>query len=217
MDKYYFIREGQNVKWDLFNDGEFKTVKVCGPVPTIINDDTLISVLSSNQQDSVECDADTDVAYARELSPILTEFNKGYWCALQDAVSNGASSTTIKEMVRGAGFTFWETYWHMKESDFYSSEIRNVIRDLFCTSPYFIDWQGVDYPVKDIQMYKDTSDEKVVTVSVERLEGQLMDDMGNWSTREAQYVDEKIYFYLDEEIFNYPDKDIAEYLECQEQ
>ena len=54
-----------------------------------------------------------------------------------------------------------------------------------------------------------------MTVSVERLSRQLLDDMGNWSTREAESVDEQIYFYLDEETFNMPDEDIVEYLEKQ--
>ena len=59
------------------------------------------------------------------------------------------------------------------------------------------------------------SDEEKVTVSVERLARQLLDDMGNWSTREAEFVDEQIYFYLDEDTFNMPDEDIVEYLEKQ--
>lgn len=62
-------------------------------------------------------------------------------------------------------------------------------------------------------MYEGTIDEEVVTVSVERLEHQLCDDMGNWSTREAEAVDEQIFFYLDDETFNWPDKDIAEFIE----
>lgn len=54
-----------------------------------------------------------------------------------------------------------------------------------------------------------------MTVSVERLARQLLDDMGNWSTREAEFVDEQIYFYLDEDTFNMPDENIVEYLEKQ--
>ena len=64
-------------------------------------------------------------------------------------------------------------------------------------------------------IFEGTSDEQEVIVSVERLSQQLLDDMGNWSTREAETVDNQICFYLDEEIFNMPDKDIVEYLEKQ--
>ena len=79
----------------------------------------------------------------------------------------------------------------------------------------YIDWNGADYPIKTVVIFENTPDEEKVTVSVERLARQLLDDMGNWSTREAESVDEQIYFYLDEETFNMPDKDIVEYLEKQ--
>lgn len=36
--------------------------------------------------------------------------------------------------------------------------------------------------------------------------------MGNWSTREAEDVDNQIFFYLDDEFFNCPDEDIVEYI-----
>ena len=79
----------------------------------------------------------------------------------------------------------------------------------------YIDWNGADYPIKTVVILENTPDEEKVTVSVERLARQLLDDMGNWSTREAESVDEQIYFYLDEETFNMPDEDIVEYLEKQ--
>ena len=79
----------------------------------------------------------------------------------------------------------------------------------------YIDWNGAYYPTKTVVIFEGTSDEQEVIVSVERLSQQLLDDMGNWSTREAETVDNQICFYLDEEIFNMPDKDIVEYLEKQ--
>lgn len=216
MGKYYFIRGGNNVKWDLLNNGEFKTVKVCGSIPLIINDGTLIPLsLSSDQQDLGKYEDNTDIAYAHELSPILSEFNNGYWWALQDAASNGVSDTIIKEMLRGAGFTFWEAYWHMKQSDFQSDKLKSLIQELFCQHPQYIEWQGVEYPTKSIVIFEGTPDEEAVVVSVERLGNQLLDDMGNWSTREAQEIDEQIYYYLDENTFNLPDQDISEFLESE--
>ena len=79
----------------------------------------------------------------------------------------------------------------------------------------YIDWNGADYPIKTVVIFENTPDEEKVTVSIERLARQLLDDMGNWSTREAESVDEQIYFYLDEETFNMPDEDIVEYLKKQ--
>lgn len=86
---------------------------------------------------------------------------------------------------------------------------------MFCQNPDYIDWNGADYPIKTVVIFENTPNEEKVTVSVERLARQLLDDMGNWSTREAESVDEQIYFYLDEETFNMPDEDIVEYLEKQ--
>jgi hypothetical protein len=86
---------------------------------------------------------------------------------------------------------------------------------MFCQNPDYIDWNGADYPIKTVVIFENTPDEEEVTVSVERLGRQLLDDMGNWSTREAEFVDGRIYFYLDEETFNMPDIDIVEYLEKQ--
>lgn len=145
----------------------------------------------------------------------MTDFNQGYWCALQDAVSNGASDTVIQEMLRSAGFTYWECYWHIQNSDFQSEKIWSIIRGMFCQNPDYIDWNGADYPIKTVVIFENTPDEEKVTVSIERLARQLLDDMGNWSTREAEFVDEQIYFYLDEDTFNMPDENIVEYLEKQ--
>lgn len=87
---------------------------------------------------------------------------------------------------------------------------------MFCQNPDYIDWNGADYPIKTVVIFENTPDEEKVTVSIERLARQLLDDMGNWSTREAESVDEQIYFYLDEETFNMPDEDIVEYLKNNE-
>ena len=74
--------------------------------------------------------------------------------------------------------------------------------NVFAKNPDYIDWNGADYPIKNSSNLRKTLlMKKKVTVSVERLARQLLDDMGNWSTREAESVDEQIYFYLDEETF----------------
>ena len=119
---------------------------------------------------------------------------------------NGASDMVIQEMLRSAGFTYWECYWHIQNSDFQSEKIWSIIRGMFCQNPDYIDWNGADYPIKTVVIFENTPDEEKVTVSVERLARQLLDDMGNWSTRD---------FYLDEDTFNMPDEDIVEYLEKQ--
>lgn len=212
MDKYYFIQLGAQV---LYNDGidNGRLMQVCCPIKeNCIKDDTQICLIQVDSEDPEEV-CESYVVRADELSPVLSEFNKGYWCALQDAVMNGAGETVIRNMLQAAGFTFWECQNHIKDSDTVSKELRNIVTDIFCQKPDMIDWNGADYPTKEIVLYEGTDKEEEVKVSVERLANQLIDDMGSWSTRGAEAVDEQIFFYLDEETFNLPDKDIAECIE----
>lgn len=211
MNKYYFIRIGEKV---LYDDGAGNTtlMQVCCPVKEPCKDDTRVSLIPVESDEPEEV-CETWYARADELSPVLSEFNKGYWCAVQDAVMNGASETVVRNMLQAAGFSFWECQNHIKDSDTMSKELQDIIRDMFCQKHDMIDWNGADYPTKSIILHKGTDEEEEVTVSVERLERQLTDDMGNWSTREAESVDEQIFFYLDDEVFNWPDEDIAEYIE----
>lgn len=208
MNKYYFVNIGAEVIWHPVNSGEQKVMQVCVSVPHPVEDDTPVSLIFPDKRGNIQ-------VKASELTPKLTGFDQGCWCALQNAISNGASDTVIQQMIRCTGFTYWECYWHIQNSDFQSENLWPIIRRIFCQTPDYIDWNGAYYPTKTVVIFEGTSDEQEVIVSVERLSQQLLDDMGNWSTREAETVDNQIYFYLDEEIFNMPDKDIVEYLEKQ--
>ena len=89
-----------------------------------VENDTLVSLIFSDKRGSVK-------VKASELTPKLTDFNQGYWCALQDAVSNGASDTVIQEILRSAGFTYWECYWHIQNSDFQSEKYGRLFVECF--------------------------------------------------------------------------------------
>lgn len=219
MNKYYFVSMGAQVKWHPYNDDEYRIMQICTPVHQPVKDKTEINLITVDESEDIdeEACASSYTVRAEDLSPILSDFNKGYWCAIQDVVSNNVNEAIVKDMLRGAGFTFWETYWHMKDSDFLSPQLRIIVQKIFCQNPQYIDWCGANYPTKSIVIHEGTPNEEIVVVSVERFANQLLDDMGNWPTREAQTIDEQIYYYLDEETFNYPDEDIAEILEDQEE
>ena len=138
MNKYYFINIGAEVIWHPENSDEQKVMQICTSVSYPVENDTLVSLIFSDKKGSVKVKAD-------ELTPKLTDFNQGYWCALQDAISNGASDMVIQEMLRSAGFTYWECYWHIQNSDFQSEKIWSIIRGMFCQNPDYIDWNGVPY------------------------------------------------------------------------
>ena len=135
MNKYYFVNIGAEVIWHPVNSDEKKVMQVCTSAPHPVENDTLVSLIFSDKKGNVK-------VKAVELTPKLTDFNQGYWCALQDAVSNGASDTVIQEMLRSAGFTYWECYWHIQNSDFQSEKIWSIIRGMFCQNPDYIDWNG---------------------------------------------------------------------------
>lgn len=88
MNKYYFVNIGAEVIWHPVNSDEKKVMQVCTSAPHPVENDTLVSLIFSDKKGNVK-------VKAVELTPKLTDFNQGYWCALQDAVSNGVNSCPL--------------------------------------------------------------------------------------------------------------------------
>lgn len=131
MDKYYFIQLGAQV---LYNDGtdNGRLMQVCCPIKeNCVKDDTRIRLISVNSEEPEEV-CESYVVRADELSPVLSEFNKRYWCAVQDAIMNGVNEAIIRSMLQAAGFSFWECQYHMEDSDIESEQLRNIVRHMFC-------------------------------------------------------------------------------------
>lgn len=130
MSKYSFIQMGEKVKYDPFGDGNYRIMQVCTHVPKVIKDDTSISLIPI-EEEHYEEEIISEIARADELKPYLKEFNKGYWCAIQDACANGASDTTIKDMIKAAGFTYYDCLWLMEDSDFQNEHLNEIIETIF--------------------------------------------------------------------------------------
>ena len=130
MSKYSFIQMGEKVKYDPFGDGNYRIMQVCKHVPEVIKDDTSISLIPI-EEEHYEEEIISEIARADELKPYLKEFNKGYWCAIQDACANGASDTTIKDMIKTAGFTYYDCLWLMEDSDFQNEHLNEIIETIF--------------------------------------------------------------------------------------
>lgn len=130
MSKYSFIQMGEKVKYDPFGDGNYRIMQVCKHVPKVIKDDTSISLIPI-EEEHYEEEIISEIARADELKPYLKEFNKGYWCAIQDACANGASDTTIKDMIKAAGFTYYDCLWLMEDSDFQNEHLNEIIETIF--------------------------------------------------------------------------------------
>lgn len=130
MSKYSFIQMGEKVKYDPFGDGNYCIMQVCKHVPEVIKDDTSISLIPI-EEEHYEEEIISEIARADELKPYLKEFNKGYWCAIQDACANGTSDTTIKDMIKAAGFTYYDCLWLMEDSDFQNEHLNEIIETIF--------------------------------------------------------------------------------------
>lgn len=130
MSKYDFIKMGNKVKCDPFNDGNYIVAQVCTSVPENIQDDTLVNIITADGEECEEV-VDLEPVRADELKPYLEDFNKGYWCAVQDACSNGCSDTVIKSMLHAAGFTYDECMWLIDDSDFESERLVEIVENSF--------------------------------------------------------------------------------------
>lgn len=152
-------------------------------------------------------------ARAKHTASVLKEFDKGYWCAIQNAINNGVGDGTIETMIRCAGFNFWDCYYLLKDSNFESARLTDIIRTLFCQVPVLILWNGKGYPTKTLTLFKGTENEEQVEVATVSLEKQLINEDGKCKNDEAEYIDNQIFYYMDDEEFHYPDKDMIEILE----
>ena len=66
------------------------------------------------------------------------------------------------------------------------------------------------YPVRDLRL---TEYEVTVKVSSESLGNSVRDPEGNYTSREAQLIDELIFFYVpDDMVMNASDEDLEQYI-----
>lgn len=215
MDKYGYLTIGSQILADYLNDGHKYLAQVCTPTPDVIKDDSCIEVITvpTDYDDEPEENMKGYSVRADQTAPVLKEFDKGYWCAIQNAINNGVGDGTITTMIRCAGFNFWECYYLLKDSNFESARLTDIIRTLFCQCSVLTLWEGKGYPTKVVTLFAGTDKEETVEVSLESFGKQLMDSEGNCKNDEATLIDEQIFYYMNDEEFYYPDKDIIEILE----
>ncbi|MBQ6315037.1 MAG: hypothetical protein IJI11_05490 [Mogibacterium sp.] len=61
----------------------------------------------------------------------------------------------------------------------------------------YITFEGTRYPVRDVRLEEYEVD---VKVSCESLESLILDDEGEYTSREAQLIDEIIFFYVPDDM-----------------
>ena len=215
MDKYGYITMGAQIWADYLGDGHKRLMQVCTKTPDVIKDDSRIWTITvpTDSDDEPEEVMESYPVRADETSPVLKEFDKGYWCAIQNAINNGVGDSTIVQMIKCAGFTYWDCYYLMKDSDFESERLKDVVHTMFCQCPVLMLWEGKGYPTKVVTLFAGTDKEETVEISTATFEKQLMNEDGGYRNEEAVYIDHQIFYYMNDEEFTYPDKDIIEILE----
>lgn len=74
----------------------------------------------------------------------------------------------------------------------------------------YLTHDGVSYPVRELRL---TEYEVNVRVSSEALEAVLKDPEGEYVSREAQLIDELMFFYIPEELLvNGSDEEVDQYI-----
>ncbi len=76
-----------------------------------------------------------------------------------------------------------------------------------------IAFENKEYPLRFVKITFDgeTSVEPVSTLSLE--EKLMTKDFDDWVSKEAEYVDEQIFFYVHDEEINLPDSEIRKIIE----
>lgn len=124
MRKYDFVREGAEVIWHNDETDEVQMLfiqRIYGSSEDI-DGDTMIVIgeLEETHQTTVS-----------QVIEAPSEFDSGYWRALQDAVTHGVGDSVIAEMFGCAGFSMLECLWHAQESDFQSETLLRIARETF--------------------------------------------------------------------------------------
>ncbi len=218
MKKYDFIRFGGLVQWKNDITDTCRIMQVCCPPPNPITGNTEIKLIPTDDSANTEEESKSYSVSAKELSPQITPFNYGYWCALQTAIRAGADTNVSIEILRDTRLTFEECLFYMQYSNSYTDKLYSIIDLLFPEeSKHYshiqtITWNEREYPTKKLTIFKNTKEEQEVTVSVTKL-GHLLIDNEAPISDEAEELDSCIFFYLLDQEINLPDEDIIEILE----
>ncbi|MDC1809099.1 hypothetical protein POZ03_01335 [Bacteroides uniformis] len=214
MNKYDFIRFGESVQWFDNKTDRFRTMQVCQPFNSPVNEDTEISLIISDKDECEEVYVSHSVK-ASELIPCITPYHTGFWQALSEVQKNGTSEATLLAVLRSLNIDMATCILLMHRSGYY--RLYPVICQLFPgTEDIFqvITWEGKDYPARKLTIYHGMPEEQEVLVSVAELSGKLINsETGCPVSEEAEELDGTIYYYLTEDEMGLPDSSVIALVE----
>ncbi len=75
----------------------------------------------------------------------------------------------------------------------------------------FINYKRKNYPLREIKL----PEFGYVNISIETLRDVLLNEDCSYKTKEAQFLDEKIFFFIENDKINLPAKDLKKYFALQ--
>lgn len=201
MDRYDFIRFGEQLRW--YNESEdlMETMQVCCPVYPPVQGDTRVQLVSAGMEALQPGYGSEKAVRASQLVPFVSYFSRGYWEALTQAADNGAGTDLLETMIRNSCLGMGEQVCLL------CGRASASVHAAFCrvypeegSLLDVIEWQGKEYPVRKLTLFRGTRQEMEVAVSVTSLQRKLIGrKSGAPVSKAAQRVDEGIYYYCEQE------------------
>lgn len=214
MNRYNFIKFGGYVQWSDDCMGAFRKMKVCLPIEEPVMADTLIELISTDEDNPEEGGVSYSVR-AAELLPWVDMFHEGYWQAMMTAEANSAGMDVLYAMLKESRLCFIESIYLMLRNNAYGlfpilCQFFPKVEDMFQT----ITWENRDYLTRQLTIFRGTADEEKILISLISLQNRLIDSRtGAPVSDEAEMVDGEIYYYLTDEDMLLPDEQIIPIVE----
>lgn len=201
MDRYDFIRFGEQVRW--YNESEdlMETMQVCCPVYPPVQGDTRVQLVSAGIEALQSGYGSEKTVRASQLVPFVSHFGRGYWEALTQAADNGAGTYLLEAMIRNGSLGLGEQICLL------CGKASASVHAAFCrvypeegSLLDVIEWQGKEYPIRKLTLFRGTEQEMETTVSVTALQKKLIGRRsGAPVSKAAERIDEGIYYYCEQE------------------
>ena len=174
MDRYDFIRFGEQVGW--YNESEdlMETMQVCCPVYPPVQGDTRVQLVSAGIEALQSGYGSEKTVRASQLVPFISHFGS-LGLGEQICLLCGKASASV----------------HAAFCRVYPEE--GSLLDV-------IEWQGKEYPIRKLTLFRGTEQEMETTVSVTALQKKLIGRRsGAPVSKAAERIDEGIYYYCEQE------------------
>ena len=129
MRKFQFIRFGGKVQWVNDSTDICRIMQVCTPTPKVITEDTIISLISADEDEYAEEEQSVSYAVrAGELTPFLTSYHDGFWRVMLAALESGCNASVVRTILKSFSLSYEECMLLIQRFDQYKSEFGAIIK-----------------------------------------------------------------------------------------